>query len=198
MVTQAELEALPCWKEAQVFLLKRRWNTIKLAKWIQDQGDLTDVDLTFISAALSVYRRSGSQVVQDGEEKEPDPVEAKFDPVDELRTLYAMQRERINAARKFEKGLGGVLTKTLGNEIRIGTELLRTVHNLEVENEKLGRRTINNPKSVEGVTTTYGTKIAEVISNPKSRHKVLSAIQAVVAASKAKSEEEEKAAKVKA
>ena len=189
-----KLRSMPSFEEAKDRLLAGVTPT-RVAKWMHEQGDYTDIPPTSLAATLCAYRRtlSSAELVQTREPSfvanAKDEIEEGLDELAELAEVFGIQKDRILQGRKLESKLG-VLNKTLGNEVRIAGELLRTSMTIK---QSLGLASDTpaeagqhpGPQFRYDVRSRYGERIAQVVEDPGKRNRVLNVVQALVDAAEA-------------
>lgn len=193
----AKLRACDCFPEAKNRLLAGVPPT-KVAKFIQDNGEYTHIHWRSLAAQLCAYRRTlhpaelvkirEPDFVADAKEK----IQQALDEEAEIAELFQVQKERIKQGRSLEEKLG-VLNKTLGNEVRIAAELLRTSAAIKEQTglaDPVADRGIA-PAHMYDVRSRYGERVAKVIEDPSKRSRVLSAVGALLSAADNKAKEQE-------
>ena len=171
------IRALKCWREVES-KLQIGVNHLTIAGWIQSKGELTDVKDLTIAAGLAAI--AGEVVALTG--GTPDEVDfsssAELNELEEMATLFQIQKTRVLNARKMEEKLNGGLNPRLSNDIRIAAELIRTVAQIKSDHRK--NPVIAVPVGKKQGRERYGERVASVIENPKSRNRVMAAVDTLL------------------
>jgi hypothetical protein len=188
----ARLRSCACFPEVRARLLSGVSPT-RIALYIHECGEYKDLGYRSLAAQLCAYRRtlSAAELVA---VREPGFVaDAKkeindgLDELAELAEIYNVQKARIIQGRKLEEKLG-VLNKTLGNEVRIAGEMLRTHAAIKQQIGLVADIDTRNPGPGMMLDTRsrYGERVARVIEDPGRRNRVLNAVGSILAAADAK------------
>jgi hypothetical protein len=186
-----KLRACPSFPEAKARLLAGVPPT-RVAVYMHECGDYLSLTLPNLVTTLCAYRRTLSSMelvatcdpkfVQDAK----GVISDAMDEMEELAAIYKIQKERIVQGRDLEKKIG-VLNKSLGNEVRIAGEILRTSATIK---EQLGLADATPhdiaPTHRYDTRARFGERVAGVIEDPGKRNKVMGAVNALLAASVAK------------
>jgi len=176
-----------------------------VARFMHSEGDYTECSYQSLAAMLCAYRKTLSSTEMLSLQKPGfvsaavKEIEDGLDELSELAEIFQVQKARILQGRKLETKLG-VLNKTLGNEVRIAGELLRTSVTVKqqlapTENGDV-RATHPGPAFQYDTRSRYGDRVAQVIEDPGKRNRVLNAVSALIAAGSSSDEDEKVAAKV--
>jgi hypothetical protein len=193
-----QIEKLKCFDQVKALLLSGRPAT-RVAAAIHEQfGEMKDHEHGTLVAYLLAYRRTLSamelakvtqpQFVSDAMDK----IDQGLDELAELAEIFQIQKSRIIQGNELEKNLK-VLNRTLGNEVRIATEMLRTSHQMKVElGARSGGGSVHmNPAVAYDVQSRYGEKVARVMADPSKRTRVLEAAKRALEKGKGKDDNEE-------
>lgn len=191
------IESLECFPKVKELLLAGRPAT-RIAKTIQgDFGEWTDIKESSLVVYLISYRKSLSamelakttqpQFVSDAMDK----IGQGLDELAELAEIFEVQKGRIMMGHTMEKNLK-VLNRTLGNEVRIAAELLRTSHQIKAD---LGAAGSGNgmkadPSVHYNISSRFGESVARVMSDPSKRTKVLEAAKRAMEAGSSESDDD--------
>jgi hypothetical protein len=190
----SRLRMLKCFGEL-VSRLKSGQSTYQIAKWVQDEkGEGLDVAVGSLRAQIAAFRREMKALVL-LEARQPAFVQEAMDKVnkglnelDELQSIYELQKQRIVAMHELETKLG-ISNRMTGNEVRIAAELLRTRHQIKMDlgvdgGPNLGTLTIQpgvRPQDRYAVRDRYGSEIESVIDVPEKRQRVLDTVRRALA-----------------
>jgi len=166
----------------------------RVARWMHEQGDYTDIPVRSLAATLCAYRRtlSARELIATREPQfvaeAKDEVNSGLDELQELAAIFAIQKNRVVMGHELESKLK-ILNKSLGNEVRIAGELLRTSMTIK---QSLGlasggdadRR--GDPTFKHDVRSRYGERVAQVLENPGKRNRVLNVVSSLLEAAEAK------------
>lgn len=190
----ADIRMLPCYPEVKRRLAAGH-TAASVVRYIQDhEGHLTEKKPRKLAARLSALRRKLAtlELVKHSEpalyEEARNKLDNGLNELEELASIYAIQKERIGIGYDLEKKLK-VLNKTLGNEVRIAAELLRTRHqvkqDLRLDGEGIDRGRAG-PAEMLNVRSRYGERVARVVNDASKRTRVLE----IVARAMEKAQEE--------
>lgn len=187
----AKLRSCESFPEAKSRLLAGVGPTA-VARYMQECGDYVGISYQSLAAMLCAYRKtlSASELVA---VREPgfvadamQEIDNGLDELSELAAIFQVQKSRILQGRKLEVKLG-ILNKTLGNEVRIAGELLRT--SVTVKQQITGGDDVRvshpGPAFSYNTRSRYGERVATVIEDPAKRNRVLNAVSALIAAGSA-------------
>jgi hypothetical protein len=194
-----QIEQLKCFPQVRELLLSGRPAT-RVAKAIQeDFEEMQDTERQSLVAYLLAFRRNLSAVelvkatnprfVSDA----MDTIDQGLDEMAELAEIFGIQKDRIIQGHELEKNLK-VLNRTLGNEVRIAAELLRTSHQIKTDlgaNSGSGGQTRVNPAVAFDIRSRFGEGVARVMADPSKRTRVLEAAKRALSARGKKLEPEE-------
>ena len=180
-----KLRSCPSFPEARARMLAGVPPT-RVAAYMHECGDYVSLKLHDLVTTLCAYRRTLSaveliatkdpQFVSNAKQKVLDGV----NELEELGVIYNIQKARIMQGRELEKKIG-VLNKTLGNEVRIAGEILRTSATIK---EQIGfgddKSDDVNPAFRYDTRARYGERVARVIEDPTKRNRVLNAVTALL------------------
>lgn len=163
---------------------------IRLAHWMQEQGEADDVKVSTLIVELCAFRREVA-ALHLLDRREPkfvkdakDRAEAAISEIEEIADIYRLQRKRIQRMVRLEKKMG-VSNRMVGNEVRIAAELLRSSHAIKMDlgvngGRDLGTLTLQPgvpPSAVHQTHQTYGDGVARVLDDPQSRQRLLDVVQ---------------------
>lgn len=187
-----ELEQSAHWADAKAKLIAGT-PPKRVAQFLHVHGEFQHYTVEQLAVRLAAYRRQ--QPLLDKLANE-DPAKAKslvkladgaINELHEIADLYSVQKARVLSMRSKEIE-SGVIDKNIGNEVRIAGEIIRTSLTIK---QSLGiTKEVNiNVASEVGARARdiYGDKVAEVMEDPKSRSRVISAVESILTAAKAKS-----------
>lgn len=174
----------------------------QVARYVhEDMGEGDCYTRRTLTAYLLAYRRrlSAFELVAirhpEYVNKAMEEIDQGLDEISELAEIYGVQKDRIYIGHKMETKLK-VLNKTLGNEVRVAAELLRTSFQIK---ESLGATGAGRagsrpgPEMLFNVRARYGEQTARVLSDPSKRTRVIEAARRALSIG---DEEEEQDAKV--
>lgn len=186
-----ELEQAPSWEDAKAKLLAGM-PPLRVAAFIHHSGHLLDLTLSELGVRLAAYRRQ--QPLLDKLANE-DPNKAKqlvklangaINELHEIADLYTVQKARVLDMREKEIASGHI-DKNIGNEVRIAGEMLRTSLTIKQSLGITKEVNINTASEVGArARDIYGDSVADVLEDPKSRGRVISAVESILVAAKAR------------
>jgi hypothetical protein len=185
------LKRIRCFKEVHERILAG-WSMPELARFIQDdRSEYQHASKMALIQTLQRYRDSippaqmMRRAMPDEFAKAKEAVDKGLNVLEEHRKLFKLQMDRIAIGQKNEKNIG-MLMPTMTQEVRVASELLTRISDLEMD---LGLVTrvgdeVNVNVSVSGQVDVgkYGKKsVADVMNDPERRRKVLNVAQTMLA-----------------
>jgi hypothetical protein len=183
------LRRIRCFKDVHERILAG-WSMPELARFIQeDKSEYQHASKVALIQTLQRYRDSipPAQLMAKRMPEEFAEAKEKVDKginvLEEQTKLFKLQMERIEIDRKNEKNIGKLMP-TMTQEIRVASELLSRISDLEMDLGLVTRvgEEVNVNVSVSNDTGKYGKKSVEaVMKDPERRRKVLNVAERMLA-----------------
>lgn len=162
--------------------LRLGWSLADVARYMQEEGDYTDVTHDSLSDVLSRYydtipaMEKALAINSPAQQKLAKQVNAGLDEVAEIQRLYDMQMERIEIDFTHEKNMNKLMPTT-GKEIYVAMKLLNQSAQVKMDlgliKRQLGSLEVNGQLAAAAGEQYGRESVGKVLADPEARRKVL-------------------------